>query len=81
MSLHSSLPEPLLADILGHCLPLHRVVRARVTGFWTRPLAGVFGLNVSTELPDMSTLLLHTIIPGQIGLQHEPFVTGPLSGR
>lgn len=48
------------------CHPRPGCESPRVTGFWNRPLAGVFGPNVSWKLPDVPIVLLHTSSPAEL---------------
>ncbi|KAJ5103296.1 hypothetical protein N7532_003825 [Penicillium argentinense] len=60
---------------------LARVVRVRrVTGFWNRPLAGLFGLNVSWKLPDVAHPASEEGSPAELERSTSPFVEGPLPG-
>jgi hypothetical protein len=69
----------MLPVTVSRCHP--RTVRARrVTGFWSRPLAGIDGPNVSWKRSDVAypaSCLCSDIVAGRIGVQHERFVTGP----
>lgn len=60
----------------------HGVVRSRrVTGFWNRPLAGLFGPNVSWKLPDVASLCFCILSPAELeGRSSYGSVTRPLSG-
>ena len=60
----------------------HGVVRSRrVTGFWNRPLAGLFGPNVSWKLPDVASLCFCILSSAELeGRSSYESVTRPLSG-
>lgn len=60
---------------------LARIVRVRrATGFWNRPLAGLFGPNVSWKLPGVGHPASAECSPAELERSTSPSVGGPLPG-